>query len=217
VSSDRDPDPSIEKVHSSRIFFITDYLVTREPLCRTPLRHHPVSPAKSAPVSGESPKVDKPPSPRIEKFAPELPNPPSPKGAQSPSSAKGALTSPTCVALSRDVVSTYPRPEPSELPKASPLSPRSYGLGALSGPRPSEGSSVPKSRKQSRQYSCVAESLWYNPDFIQTRFHIGRYVSVAVNTEAELENIKSLYSSLESISAQINVSIKTPLYHSFLA
>jgi hypothetical protein len=65
---------------------------------------------------------------------------------------------------------------------------------------------MPRLKKQPRQYSRVAESLWDNPDFIQARFHIGRYVTASVNFEAERENIKALYSSLETTSTQINVS-----------
>jgi hypothetical protein len=48
--------------------------------------------------------------------------------------------------------------------------------------------------------------LWDNPDFIQAGFHIGRYVTTFMNFEAERENSKALYSSLETTSAQINVS-----------
>jgi hypothetical protein len=48
--------------------------------------------------------------------------------------------------------------------------------------------------------------MWDNLDFIQAGFHIGRYITASVNTEAERENIKALYSSLETTSAQINVN-----------
>jgi hypothetical protein len=84
-----------------------------------------------------------------------------------------------------------PRPEPAELPEASPPNPQSYGLGAPSGPRLDEGSSAPESRKQPLQYLCVAETIWDNLDFIQAKFHIGRYISAALNTEAEQENYLS--------------------------
>jgi hypothetical protein len=98
------------------------------------------SAAKSAPVGGESPMVVKPLSPQAEK---SVPKPPSPKGAQSPASAEGAPTYPTCVASSHDAVGTSPRPELAEFPEESPSSPQYYGLRATGGPRPSEGSSVP--------------------------------------------------------------------------
>jgi hypothetical protein len=89
----------------------------------------------------------------------------------------------------------------------SPLSPGSYGLEALSGWQNGEGSSMPRSGKQPCPFSRVAEFLWDNLDFIHARFHIGRYVTTSVNSEAEQENIKALYSTLETNSAQINVSV----------
>jgi hypothetical protein len=108
------------------------------------------SATKSALVGGESPKVDKPPSPQAEKSTLEPPKPPSPKGAQSPTGADGALTPPSRAASSHDAVGTSPRPEPAEFPEASPLSPQSYGLRVTSGPRPGEVSSVPQYGKQPR-------------------------------------------------------------------
>jgi hypothetical protein len=92
------------------------------------LGHRPVSPAKSALVGGESPKVNKPPSPQGKKFTLEPLKPLSPKDAQSHA---GALTSPTRAASSRDTASTSPKPELVELPWASPLSPGPMDLGHL--------------------------------------------------------------------------------------
>jgi hypothetical protein len=70
----------------------------------------------SAPVSGESPKVDEPPSPQTENLTPEPPKPPSPKGAQSPAGVEGALTSPTRATSNCDVASNSPRLEPTKFP-----------------------------------------------------------------------------------------------------
>jgi hypothetical protein len=48
---------------------------------------------------------------------------------------------------------------------------------------------------------------------MQARFHIGRFVTAAVDTKADPENIKALYTSLKSTSAPIDVSaLKTPYY-----
>jgi hypothetical protein len=88
----------------------------------------------------------------------------------------------------------------------SPLSPRSDGLRAPGGPQPGKGSSVPQSKKQPRQYSRVAKFLWDSLDFIQANFHIGWLMTASVNTEAERENIKELYSNRESTSSHISVS-----------
>jgi hypothetical protein len=56
--------------------FITYCLVNHEPLFRVPQDINPIPSAKSVPVSDESPKVDKPPSPQAEKTTPEPLKPP---------------------------------------------------------------------------------------------------------------------------------------------
>jgi hypothetical protein len=66
---------------------------------------------------------------------------------------------------------------------------------------------MPRPEKQPRQYSRIAESLWDNPNFIQAGFHIGRYVTASVNTEAEREQIKALYSNMKTTSELVDVSI----------
>jgi hypothetical protein len=42
--------------------------------------------------------------------------------------------------------------------------------------------------------------------FIQAGFHVEQFVTIAVDIEANRENIKVLYASLKSTSAQIEVS-----------
>jgi hypothetical protein len=54
--------------------------------------------------------------------------------------------------------------------------------------------------------------LWDNPDFIHVGFHIGRYVSASVNTQAEQEQIKALYSSMKTTFELIGVSFYAPTY-----
>jgi hypothetical protein len=49
-------------------------------------------------------------------------------------------------------------------------------------------------------------SLWDNPDFIQAGFHINQFVTIAIDTEADREKIKALYSNLKTTSDWINVS-----------
>jgi hypothetical protein len=66
---------------------------------------------------------------------------------------------------------------------------------------------MPRSENPSRQYSWVAESLANDLEFIKARFHIGRFITVAVDTKDDHVNIEALYTDLESASAQINVSI----------
>jgi hypothetical protein len=45
-----------------------------------------------------------------------------------------------------------------------------------------------------------------HPEFIQARFHVGWFITAAVDIEAEWENIKALYPSLKTTSDQIDVS-----------
>jgi hypothetical protein len=99
--------------------------------------------------------------------------PPGPEDTKDPAGAKGALTSPSDTSLGCDTAHQFPRPKPTKHPEACSQSPKSFGQGAPGGRQPGEGSSVPRSRKQPRQYSHIVESLWDNPDFIQSGFHIG--------------------------------------------
>jgi hypothetical protein len=64
---------------------------------------------------------------------------------------------------------------------------------------------MPWLRDQPQARPYVAESLWDNPDFIQTGFHISRFITVSVKTKVEQENIKVLYTILGTTSVQINV------------
>jgi hypothetical protein len=65
---------------------------------------------------------------------------------------------------------------------------------------------VPQYEETQRQHSWVTKSLWDNPEFIQAGFHLGWFVTEAVDTESDRENVKALYSSLKTTSAQIDVS-----------
>jgi hypothetical protein len=64
---------------------------------------------------------------------------------------------------------------------------------------------VPQPEEILRPCSRVIDNL----DFIQTRFHVSRFVTTAVDTEADQDNIKALYSSLKNTSEQIDVSVLT--------
>jgi hypothetical protein len=92
--------------------------VNREPLCRVPQDINLVSFAKSVPASNESPKVA---SLQANKTTLEPLKPPSLKGAQSPTAAEGAPTSPNHAASSHDATSNFPRPEPAPSPMNSGL------------------------------------------------------------------------------------------------
>jgi hypothetical protein len=105
--------------------------------------------AKSAPDSGESPKVDKPPSLQAEKTTPKPMKPPSPEAAQGPVNIEDVPTSPTPFTSSYDTTLDSLRSESIEHPKMSPQSPRFHGLEAPSGSQPGKGSSMPRSGDQS--------------------------------------------------------------------
>jgi hypothetical protein len=113
--------------------------------------------------------------------------PPGPEDTNALAGATSNPTSPSTTNSGRDAAHQSPRWGPTERQEASLQSPKSFGLEAHGGPQPVEGLSVPRPEKQPWQYSCVAESLWDNPDFIQAGFHIGRYVTASVNTKAERE------------------------------
>jgi hypothetical protein len=144
-------------------------------------------------MGGESPKVTKPSIPNTKEVVQESLKPMSPDGAQDSPGANGAPTLPIRAALSSNPVGVSSGPKPTESPRTSPTSPRSYGLGATGGYHPREGSSVPWLAKPSQQYSWVAESLFDSPEFIQARFHINQFITVAVDTEVDWANTKALY------------------------
>jgi hypothetical protein len=175
------------------------------PLYIIPQDIDPVSSMKGAPTGGESLKVDKPPSPQAEKSAPESLKPPSPSNEQGSTGTEGTPTSSFHGTPSHDTMNISQRSELTETPEVIPPSPWSLGLGAPGGPHTSKGSSRPSSGAQPQPFSHVAESLWDNPDFIQAGFCIGRYVTVVVDSEAERQNIKALFSSLETTLAQNKV------------
>jgi hypothetical protein len=116
-------------------------------MCRVPRDINLDSSTKGISISSESPKVDKPPSPQAEKTMPEPLKPPSPKDARGSPSTGDAPPSPTRAASGHNPTGTYSNPKTVESPVASPSSPRSYGLGAVDGCQPGEGSSEPQSKK----------------------------------------------------------------------
>jgi hypothetical protein len=93
------------------------------------------------------------------------------------------------------------------------MSPRSYGLRATSGYHPGEGSSMPWPKNPPRQYSQVAESLFDNPEFIQARFHTGRFVTAVVDTEVDRANTKALNSALKTALTHLDVSVLQLLHY----
>ena len=95
--------------------------------------------------------------------------------------------------------------------KSSPSpSPQSFGLGTAGGVPFGGDSARPRVEKTPQSSPRVANSLAKDPDFIKVGCHIGKYIMVAVNTEAEQADILTLCSDLDSASHRINVSYPFP-------
>jgi hypothetical protein len=170
------------------------------------------SPTMDIQPENESLTVGKPPSPSTGKPPPKTPNPPGSEGTRVPTGVMSNPTSRPTGDSKQDAFYQSPRPDTARHQDASPISPMSFGLRAHGGQQSGEGPSMPRPEKQPHQYSCVVESLWDNLDFIQVGFHIGRYVLAVVNTQAEQEQIKALYSSMQNTSKLIDVSFCVPRY-----
>jgi hypothetical protein len=105
--------------------------------------------------------------------------------------------------------------EPAESPKTTPPSPRCHGHGSA-GEAPIHGDSTqPQPKSLLWRTPLVAKALAQDPDFINVGFHIGRFITSAVDIEADHFNTEALRTELDSASTRINVS--TPciivLYH----
>jgi hypothetical protein len=107
--------------------------VTCEPLCRVPQDMNPDSSMKSVPMSGESPKVDKPPTPDTKMSVLGSSKPPSPGGARNSPGAGGAHSSFTKVAPSSGPVGASSGSRPDESPETSPSCPSPMDSGPLMG------------------------------------------------------------------------------------
>jgi hypothetical protein len=93
---------------------------------RVPQDINPNPSAKSAPVSSEPQKVDKPLSPQAEKTKAESLKPPSPEGSQGSSGAGGAPYPLTCATLGHNPAGTPSGPEPAKSPEPPVLWTRGY-------------------------------------------------------------------------------------------
>jgi hypothetical protein len=103
-------------------------------------------------------------------------------------------------------IGTPLRPKTAEFPKTTPPSPRSHRLGSAGGV-PLGGDSVwLLSQDTAQQTLRVVETLAKDPDFIKAGFHIGRFITTTVDTEADCPNNEALWMDLDSASTWINVS-----------
>jgi hypothetical protein len=142
--------------------FFCYLLLIWEPPCRVPQDIPSAFPTKNIPTKSESPKVEKPLSPSTGKTILETPNLPSSKDINVPTGAAGNPAAPPAADPSHDAAHQPSPPYPTIHQDASPIGPRSFGLGMLGGSQLGERSSIPRPEKQPQPYSYVVESLWDN-------------------------------------------------------
>jgi hypothetical protein len=190
-------------------------LVLTNVLHRTPQDIKADTTTKDLCQSNENPKTDKSLSPNSAEDVPEVQEPhdlngvkDSPKKAKAPNSPAAAETPRTEKPPSPSGAESSPSPAESAKKLASP-SPQPHGFGAAGG-APGKGESTQHNVETPLQTSLrVADSLPKDPDFIKARFHIGRFVTVAVNTKAHHAEIQALQSDMDSAALHINVRLHT--------
>jgi hypothetical protein len=127
----------------------------------------PINPQASLQSARERvPKGGQTPESFCWKTFPKTSKPSDPECNNASASAASNLTSPFAVDSGCDTAHQSARLDSVECQEVSPQIPKSFRLGAHGGPQTCEGPSMPRPKKQPRQYSRVAESLWDNPDFI---------------------------------------------------
>jgi hypothetical protein len=77
------------------------------------------------------------------------------------------------------------RPEPTKSPKTTPPSPQSQGLYSDGEVPPGSDSTQIPLEDPPHWIPCVDNTFSKDPDFIKAGFHIGRFITAAVNTEEE--------------------------------
>jgi hypothetical protein len=165
----------------------------------------PYSPTKDSWLGGESLKADKPLTPRAAKLLPRL---------QSPRARVELKTPPAQHRLRLLVLRRLPAQVPPMclttlswlnpprwLPQAPSLMDSARLVESLGGDlaRPQPGG-LPQ------QNPWVVEILSEDLEFIKAGFHIGRFISTMVDTEAKRTNTEVLQTDLTSASTRINVS-----------
>jgi hypothetical protein len=91
-------------------------------------------------------------------------------------------------------------------PNTTPPSPRCHGLGST-GEGPIGGDlAQPQLESIPGQTPLVVENLANDLDFIKAEFHISRFITTVVDTEADHINTEALQTELDSASTRIYVS-----------
>jgi hypothetical protein len=162
-----------------------------------------------------NPKPEKSPSPDTAKIVPQASESLSPSGTKgspgpvrtlSPMAAK--KTPSTMITPNPSPANATQSPNLSESlkEKTPPSSPQSHVLGTTGG-APSQGNfNRPGTETPPQMFLWVANSLPKDLNFIKAGFHIGRFVTTAVDNEAEQAGIQALRGDLDFVSLWINVS-----------
>jgi type IV secretory pathway VirB10-like protein len=130
----------------------------------------------------KAPKATEPLCPSRTRDSPVPVNTPSPSVAKKTPTKMTLNPSATSASSSSKLVQSTRK-------KTTPLIPQSHGLG-VSGGVPSGGYSArPQAENPPQSLQRVAKSLAKDLDFIKAGFHIRRFVTAALNTEAERANI----------------------------
>jgi hypothetical protein len=88
--------------------------------------------------------------------------------------------------------------EPAVSPKTTPPNNSWHGIDSA-GEDPIGGNSAqPQPKSHPQQTPLLAKTLANDLDFIQARFHIGRFITTVVDNEADRSNTKSLPTKFDS-------------------
>jgi hypothetical protein len=104
-------------------------------------------------------------------------------------------------------------PESAESANPSPPNNLSHGISSTSEDPIGGDSAQPQPESLPWRTPLVSKTLSNNPDFIQAGFHIGRFITIVVDTKADHLNTEALQTKLKSTSTKINVSSPCIIVH----
>jgi hypothetical protein len=139
--------------------------------------------------------------------APKTSEPLSSSGARNSPSPTPAPDFSVEVTPNPNPVVTSPSPKPTESPKTTPPSPWSHGVSSTGRASFGDDPARPQLEDLPQRSPQVAKTVAKDPDFIKVGFHIGRFITTAVDIEVGCTNIKALWTDLNFASTRINVSI----------
>jgi hypothetical protein len=175
-----------------------------------PTRYFPDSSAKAPETSDGVPEAEDNPIPNTPKYESTADKPQSPSGNKSsPNLSKDPRSQNASLGTASSGLSPMENPhssEPAESPKTTPPNNPCNGISSA-GEAPIGGDSAqPQPKSLPRRTPLVKESLANDLNFIHARFHIGRFITVVVDTKADRLNTEALHTELDSASTRINVS-----------